>query len=99
MKVKEMMAVWRYDEFPGFLCGRITGMDKFGNVETVEFGAKKFFKPILLLPISEYAHIKEQLELLRKIYIDKQEEIAVELDALCADGLPKNLVDALRKGK
>ena len=90
----DLCVVWKYDLFPGFLCGRATEMDRDGKVYVSDY--QSTFIPMLLLPPDQYAHLKSQLADLVKIKTNKENEVKKEIQGLMRSSLPNIVVETFK---
>lgn len=68
VKVEGLTAFWPGDEFPFYLNGVVTEINKHGRVQTLGYGPGFWFEPTILLPTSSAIKIAEELDTLRKEY-------------------------------
>lgn len=58
---EEMMAFWKYDQFPFLLGGTVNKMFEDGRVRTIEYGGYSF-RPVFIVPKETGKKLKEDLE-------------------------------------
>jgi hypothetical protein len=71
------MAFWKYDRYPGILCGTITEVLDNGLAKIKEYG-NGCFRPILVLPKEAGLKLKEELEILEKDHLKRLKEVQKE---------------------
>lgn len=72
MVQQRLLAVWKYEDDIGYLCGEITGFDENGYVTVEGYGGLRF-TPLKILPYDE--KYKEKLNELREKYDSKRNEL------------------------
>jgi len=60
------MAFWRYSHYPFYLWGRITRVNQYGNVETVEYGRGYTFAAAAICTSEEGAALAARLKELER---------------------------------
>ena len=91
----KIVAFWRYDHFPYILGGTVTKINDKGYlgkgwVETEEYGAGSWFKPINLLPEKQGIELLNQLSELEAERAQAMEKVSCQFDKKLDDLLPFN---------
>lgn len=65
MVQQELMAFWKYDQFPYLLWGTITNFGSEGRIQTIEYGYGNWFAPKFILAKEDGIHLSIKLDKLR----------------------------------
>lgn len=82
-KGQKLMAFWRYDQFPYYLCGEVDHFKDDGMVYVKSYQGS--FKPVAIFPYEKGEEIKEELECLKGAYDRAHRELKENFEEQAQD--------------